>query len=141
MATTTPTRNPILANAHPSHDRAAEDWRSDIWRVSAYLEIEDIVGIKRASDLLALYVRKLEEAGCYLARSRVSALKAQRLAHDIKSMSGQLGFEALQRYSADMATTSDRSAITAATATWRSLIDASCEAARFYAMPASGKSC
>ena len=123
------------------HVRNECEWRSDIWRIDTYREIEDILGKERATDLLKIYVSKLKEAASYLQRRQISESKTRQLAHDLKSMSGQLGFEALYLCSAGLMAKPDREAVVAAAKTSRALIDATRDAVQFYTTAPRGETC
>jgi hypothetical protein len=103
----------------------------DIWKIADFLEIQSIVGRDRAQTLLRSYILCLETAAASLDGA-ASARRVRETAHDLKSMSGQLGFEALQYFCGSVSLVGDALATEAMVEPMLVLIRASAKTAQTY---------
>jgi hypothetical protein len=115
----------------PSHPIDARPSAGDIWNVADFLEIQSIVGRERAETLLRSYIMFLGRTLLSLEGEARDARQMRESAHDLKSMSGQLGFEALRRF-CDGILAKGAGPTEAADRQFLALIKASASAAEFY---------
>ena len=104
--------------------------RSDIWKVADFLEIQSIVGKDRAETLLRTYVLHLGLASAVVRAAAFDASQMRETVHDLKSMSGQLGFEALQCFCDDVLAAGNTAPIGELIEPLLALIEVSTEAAQ-----------
>ena len=106
--------------------------RIDIWKVADFLEIQSIVGKDRAETLLRTYVLHLGRASVAVRAAAFDASQMRETVHDLKSMSGQLGFEALQCFCDDVLSAGSTAPIGALIEPLLALIEVSTEAAQSF---------
>jgi HPt (histidine-containing phosphotransfer) domain-containing protein len=104
----------------------------DIWKVADFLEIQSIVGRDRAETLLRSYVMHLGRASIAVRAAAFDATQMRETAHDLKSISGQLGFEALQGFCDDVLTAGKDAPIDELIAPLLALIEVCTEAAQSF---------
>jgi HPt (histidine-containing phosphotransfer) domain-containing protein len=116
-----PRRNPALLSC-----------RKDIWKVADFLDVQSIVGKDRAETLLCSYVTHLARASLSVRAAALDATQMRETVHDLKSMSGQLGFEALQSFCDDVLTSADATPLDTLIEPLLALIQVSTEAAESF---------
>ena len=96
-----------------------------VWNVADFLEIQSIVGRERAETLLRSYALHLELASAMIRDSEFDVVQLREVVHNLKSMSGQLGFEALHDFCDSVLISGQAAAVDGAVAPLLALIEAS----------------
>jgi hypothetical protein len=117
--------------------RDASDFRAGaIWKMSEFLEIQSIVGDDRAETLLRSYILHLGSASASVRARDFDSARLGEMLHDLKSISGQLGFGALQTFCDKALATGKKAPIRDLIQPLLDLIEVSREAAQaFYLRP------
>ena len=103
-----------------------------VWNVTDFLEIQSIVGRDRAETLLRSYALHLELASAMIRDPEFDLIQLREVVHNLKSMSGQLGFEALHDFCDSVLISGKAVAVDGAVAPLLALIEASCAAAQSH---------
>lgn len=106
--------------------------REPVWNVGDFLEIQSIVGRDRAETLLRSYALHLELASAMIRNSELDLIQLREVAHNLKSMSGQLGFDALHDFCDGVLMSGKTVAVDGAIAPLLALIEASRAAAQSH---------
>jgi hypothetical protein len=77
---------------------AATPGCATVWNIDGFREIQSIVGRDRAATLLRSYALHLELASASIHDTGFDSLRLREIVHNLQSMSGQLGFEALHDF-------------------------------------------
>lgn len=104
---------------------ASAGCREPVWNLADFLEIQSIVGRERAETLLRSYTLHLELASVMIRDSEFGLLQLREVVHNLKAMSGQLGFDALHDFCDGVLISGKTVAVDAAIAPLLALIEAS----------------
>ena len=126
-----------LAASDQSRLRSKID-NSEIWHFADFAEIENVLGQDKALALLHTFQEQLAAYSDDLSNDEIDDDERHRIAHNLRSMGGQLGFDALARLGDKMQNLELRSAMRQYTRPLLVVIQESAMAAQQYSYAKSG---